>query len=92
MTNNGKPEKIDILIDQVGHLTEGLTELKLLIHQQVEIGQQQANRIDQLANAVSEQSQSIKLMAASMEATSQNQSEAIKQLVGIVNDLLHNRP
>ncbi len=77
-------------MDQVGHLTEGLTELKLLIQQQVEIGQQQADRIDKLANAVTEQSQSIKLTAASMETT-HHQSEAINQLVGIVNDFLRDR-
>lgn len=94
MAENGQsnsPEKIDILIDQVGHLTEGLTELKLLSQQQLEKMGHLSERLDKLADSITQQSQSINLMAATMEATTQKQSDTINQLVGIVNKLIQER-
>lgn len=94
MAENGQsnsPEKIDILIDQVGHLTEGLTELKLLSQQQLEKMGHLSERLDKLADSITQQSQSINLMAATMEATTQKQSDTINQLVSIVNKLIQER-
>ncbi len=84
-------EKLDILIDQVGLLTEGLTEIKLLIQQQTETSQKQAEMIGELAESVKQQRQSIDRLADVVEATNKSQSEAIKQLVGIVNKLIQER-
>jgi methyl-accepting chemotaxis protein len=98
MTSNGTPntpDKIDILIDQVGHFTEGLTELKLLVQAQAETAQKQleaidkqGERLDQLAKTVQQQSHSIDRIAAAMEATNHSQSEAINRLTGIIDRLL----
>ncbi len=84
-------EKLDILIDQVGLLTEGLREIKLLIQQQTETSQKQAEMIGELAESVKQQRQSIDRLADVVEATNKSQSEAIKQLVGIVNKLIQER-
>ncbi|MCL6436193.1 MAG: hypothetical protein K6T90_18690 [Leptolyngbyaceae cyanobacterium HOT.MB2.61] len=84
-------EKLDILIDQVGLLTEGLTEIKPLIQQQTETSQKQAEMIGELAKSVKQQRQSIDRLADVVEATNKSQSEAIKQLVGIVNKLIQER-
>jgi methyl-accepting chemotaxis protein len=62
MTSNAhphSPDKIDILIDQVGHFTEGLTELKLLVHEQAETAKQQAETAKQQAEAAKQQAQAI---------------------------------
>jgi len=112
MTTDGQPyshDKLDVLVDQVGRLTEGLIEIKLLIQQQAAVNQDQSEKIDQLANSVTQQSQSIDRqsqsidrqsqsidrqsqsidrLASAMEATHRNQSEAVTQLIGIVNRLL----
>ena len=44
--------KLDILIDQVGHFTEGLTELKVLVQEQSETAKQQAAIAKQQADTV----------------------------------------
>lgn len=49
------PDKLDILIDQVGHFTEGLTELKLLVHEQAETAKQQAVTAQQQLAAIEKQ-------------------------------------
>jgi len=62
MTSNPQPhspDKIDILIDQVGHFTEGLTELKLLVHEQAETAKQQAEAAKQQAEAAKQQAKAI---------------------------------
>jgi methyl-accepting chemotaxis protein len=58
VTSSGQPhlpDKIDILIDQVGHFTEGLTELKLLVHEQAETAKQQAETAKQQLAAIEKQ-------------------------------------
>jgi hypothetical protein len=63
MTTNNEPEKIDILIDQVGRLTEGLTELRLVVTEGFtelkqglgelkEVSQRQERNIDRLVGIV----------------------------------------
>ncbi|MBC7970270.1 MAG: hypothetical protein H7Z11_09110 [Verrucomicrobia bacterium] len=53
------PDKIDILIDQVGHFTEGSTELKLLVHEQAETAKQQAETAKQQAETAKQQAEAI---------------------------------
>ncbi|MGJ3253837.1 MAG: hypothetical protein ACFE0J_22290 [Elainellaceae cyanobacterium] len=53
---NGEPDRLDILIEQVGRLTEGLTEIKLLVREQSETAKQQAKNISVLSQAVERQS------------------------------------
>lgn len=60
MTSSGQPhspDKIDILIDQVGHFTEGSTELKLLVHEQAETAKQQAEAAKQQLAAIDKQNE-----------------------------------
>ncbi|MBW4581606.1 MAG: hypothetical protein KME42_18700 [Tildeniella nuda ZEHNDER 1965/U140] len=62
MTDPGTPnapDKIDILIDRVGHFTEGLTELKLLVHEQAETAKQQAETAKQQLAAIEKQGERI---------------------------------
>lgn len=109
MTNNTQPsstDKLDILIDQVGHFTEGLTELRILVQAQVETAQKQleaidkqgerldklGDRLEQLAKSSEEQRHSIDRIAAAMEASNRSQSEAINRLAGIVDRLLPPQP
>jgi hypothetical protein len=58
MANNGD-SKLDVLVDQVGHLTEGMTEfradmaeLKNMIREQNEISKRQAETADRLVKIV----------------------------------------
>lgn len=51
--------KLDILTDQIGRMTEGLTELKILIQQQAQIAQQQAETARQQADTAAQQTQNI---------------------------------
>ncbi|PSB24762.1 hypothetical protein [Stenomitos frigidus] len=58
MTSSGQPhspDKLDILIDQVGHFTKGLTEFKLLVHEQAETAKQQAVAAQQQAETAKQQ-------------------------------------
>ncbi|MBD2034389.1 hypothetical protein H6F76_04990 [Leptolyngbya sp. FACHB-321] len=62
MTSNGNPnapDKLDILIDQVGHFTEGLTELRILVQAQAETAQKQLEAIDKQSAAIDKQSAAI---------------------------------
>lgn len=57
--SNGHEGKLDILIDQVGRLTEGLTEIKTLIAEQNEISKRQAETAAQQAQAAAQQAQTV---------------------------------
>ncbi|MBD2072925.1 hypothetical protein H6F86_03290 [Phormidium sp. FACHB-592] len=102
MTSNTQPpstDKLDILIDQVGYFTEGLTELRILVQAQAETAQKQleaidkqGERIEQLAKSSEEQRRSIDRIAAAMEASNRSQSEAINRLAAIVDRLLPPQP
>lgn len=82
MTNSGNPnspDKLDILIDQVGHFTEGLTELKLLVHEQAETAKHQAETAKQQLAALEKQGDRfdhidarLDRMAIAVEQQSQN--------------------
>ena len=73
--------KLDILIDQVGLLTEGLTEMKMLIREQAEVTKQQGQLIKQQTEAFQQQAEAIKQQAASIHQQTeafQQQTEAAK--------------
>ena len=74
MTSNGNPsapDKIDILIDQVGHFTEGLTELKLLVHEQAETTKQQAEIAKQQLAAIEKQGNRLNQIDARLDRMAQ---------------------
>jgi hypothetical protein len=48
-SNGHQPEKIDLLIDQVGRLTENVNELRLGISELKDIAEAQSKSIKQLA-------------------------------------------
>ncbi|PSB19528.1 hypothetical protein C7B65_11465 [Phormidesmis priestleyi ULC007] len=50
-------ENIEMLTEQVGRLTEGLTEIRLTTQQQAIISQQQADNITRLVTIVDRQTQ-----------------------------------
>ncbi|MGJ3246911.1 MAG: hypothetical protein ACFE0I_12655 [Elainellaceae cyanobacterium] len=49
LPNNRIDAKLDILIDQVGRLTEGLTEIKRLVQRQAETSERQAETSERQA-------------------------------------------
>lgn len=51
-TNGHQPEKIDILIDQVGRLTEGIHEMRAGINDLKEVSQRQEQNISRLVGIV----------------------------------------
>lgn len=51
-TQQADPSKIDVLIEQVGHLTEGLTEIKMMVQEQSETSRRQAETTDRLVRIV----------------------------------------
>jgi hypothetical protein len=53
MAQTNGNDKLDILIDQVGRLTEGLTEIKTLIREQTAIADRQATSIDRQEQNIS---------------------------------------
>jgi len=50
-------ESIEMLTEQVGRLTEGLTEIRLTSHQQAMTSQQQTDNITRLVTVVDRQTQ-----------------------------------
>lgn len=45
-------EKLEILIDQVGRLTEGLVDIKLTVERQAVVAERQAETVDRLVKIV----------------------------------------
>jgi methyl-accepting chemotaxis protein len=60
-------QKLEIVTDQVGRLTEGLTELKLLIQQQAETARQQAESIDRLSRIAERQAETADRLATTVD-------------------------
>ncbi|UBF26735.1 hypothetical protein K9N68_01660 [Kovacikia minuta CCNUW1] len=60
-------EKLEIVTDQVGRLTEGLTEIKLLIQQQAKTTRQQAQNIDRLSRIVERQAETADRLAIAVD-------------------------
>ncbi len=78
---NGEGQsKIDIFIEQVGNLTEGLTELKLLIHEQAEAAKQQAEVAKQQADSIQQQTEIVKQQVESARL----QAGSINKLVALL--------
>jgi hypothetical protein len=69
--------KIDVLIDQVGRLTEGLTDLRGLVERVAQSTERQEHNLDRLATL--------------FEKQSQQQSETTQRLVRIVEGLLEKK-
>jgi methyl-accepting chemotaxis protein len=73
--NGHQPDKLDILIDQVGRLTEvvtiGFQEIKAISQQQSTSIQQQATSINQLADSVQRQEQTISRLVGIVEGSLQ---------------------
>ncbi|XHX77030.1 MAG: hypothetical protein RBJ76_21715 [Stenomitos frigidus ULC029] len=69
--NSNSPDKLDLLIDQVGHFTEGLTELRILVQAQAETAQKQLEAIDKQAVAIDKQSERIDKLGDRLEELAQ---------------------
>ncbi len=84
VSGNGK---LDILIDQVGRLTEGLTDIRQLVERVAHTTQQQEQNISRLTTLFEQQSQ------RQAEATDrlERQAETTDRLVWIVESLLEHR-
>ncbi len=88
-------EKLEILIDQVGRLTEGLVDIKLTVERQMAVAERQAETVDRLLR---EGLADIKLtverqvvVAERQAETMDRQAAAVDRLVTIVDNLLLQR-
>ncbi|MGJ3252799.1 MAG: hypothetical protein ACFE0J_16955 [Elainellaceae cyanobacterium] len=61
-------EKLEILIDQVGRLTEGLTDIKLTTQQQAEVARQNAEIAWQNAETSRQQIEAVNRLTRIVEA------------------------
>lgn len=79
MTNgNNLDGKLETLIDQVGRLTEGITEIRDLVERVAVTTEQQGERIDRLVETTERQS-----------AVAERQAASIDRLTQIVEGLLN---
>ncbi len=81
-------EKSEILIDQVGHLTEGLVDLKLTVERQAE------TVVCLLSEGLADIRATIErqvVVAERQAETMDRQATAVDRLVTIVNNLLQQR-
>lgn len=77
-------QKLDILTDQIGHFTEGLTELKVLVQEQSEQVGHITDGLTELKALVQEQSETAKQQAA----IAKQQADTVKSLAESVSSLL----
>ncbi|NJK28783.1 MAG: hypothetical protein HC940_00865 [Acaryochloris sp. SU_5_25] len=77
MTETNGSGKLDVLIDQVGRLTEGMTDIKQLV--------------ERVAHTTEQQEQNISRLTTLFEQQSQRQAETTDRLVRIVESLLEQR-
>jgi Skp family chaperone for outer membrane proteins len=73
--------KLEALTDQVGHLTEGLTEIKLMIQQQAEVAKQQTEVAKQQAESVRQQTEVAKQQAENVKSL----ADSVSTLVAMLN-------
>ena len=74
MSTNGQPnppEKIDILIDQVGRLTEGLTETRLIVERVAETVERLAQRVDHVSENLDRASVTLDRISERMDRVSE---------------------
>ncbi|MGJ3244532.1 MAG: hypothetical protein ACFE0I_00440 [Elainellaceae cyanobacterium] len=81
MTTN-PPDRLDILIEQVGHLTEGLIEIKLMIREQTELVREQAETAKQQANSITTLSRDVSRLVGVVD----RQSILVDRLLGAARD------
>jgi methyl-accepting chemotaxis protein len=70
--------KLDVLIDQVGRLTEGLTEMRAMSREQLVVAQSQAESVKQLVETVRQQAETAKQQAE----TNARQTQLLETLIG----------
>jgi methyl-accepting chemotaxis protein len=80
MTESNGNGKIDALIDQVGRLTEGITDLKGVV-------ERVAQTVERVAQSTERQERNIDRLTI----VSEQQSETTQRLVKIVEDLLEKK-
>jgi methyl-accepting chemotaxis protein len=87
-------EKLELLVDQVGRLTEGLPEFRMdmaeikdMIRQQAEVSIRQSENIDRLSADIAE----LKDVVQQQAETAKQQAETAARLSRIVEQLLQER-
>lgn len=95
LPSNGADQKLDILIEQVGKLTEGLTEFKIEMQQSMtgfraDLGEikalmhRQAEAMDKQSEAMDKQAEAMDKQVEAMD----KQAEAIRQQVNTTDRLV----
>jgi methyl-accepting chemotaxis protein len=67
MSTSEQPEKIDILIEQVGRMTEGITEVRLLVERVAQTVERVAQTTEQQAVVAAQQAESITRLITMLE-------------------------
>jgi methyl-accepting chemotaxis protein len=83
--------KLDALIDQVGRLTEGITDIKGVVERVAQTTERVAQTVERVAQTTERQEQNLTRLANLFEQQSQRQSETTDRLVRIVENLLERR-
>jgi hypothetical protein len=71
MTESNGNGKLDVLVDQVGRLTEGLTEMRAISRENLAVAQSQAESVKQLVETIKQQAE-----------TNARQTQILETLVG----------
>jgi hypothetical protein len=82
--SNNSDQKLDILVEQVGRITEGLTEIRVTLQEQVEVGKRQDERLDRLGEKLDRIAERQDRQAE----TTARQVETTDRLTRIVENLL----
>jgi methyl-accepting chemotaxis protein len=83
------PDKMEMLIDQVGRLTEGLTEIRLLIQDQIQQADKALAVAESQAAIAKENSASIQRLTAIVDqqaAVAASNAESVAQLIALLAD------
>ncbi len=90
------PDKMELLIDQVGRLTEGLTEIRLLIQDQIQqadkalaVAESQAEIAKENSAIAKENSASIQRLTVIVDqqaAVAASNAESVAQLIALLAD------
>lgn len=88
MTQLNDSEKIEILIDQVGRMTESITELRMSL---TDLRSTVVSGFDELKTISQRQAEAAERQSQSIDRLAQIQERNVDRLVGIVEALIQER-
>jgi hypothetical protein len=89
--SNNSDQKLDILVEQVGRITEGLTEIRVTLQEQVEVGKKQDERLARFGERLDQFGERLDRIAERQDRqaeTTDRQVQITDRLTRIVENLL----